>query len=489
MTDKTSPDLLDLAEAVARDNMRPDDAERQVDSNAESVRELRGLIAAARAVRSHAQATRDAAASGSIASASPAGAIGTVIAGPVRPGAARRYSSNGGEHQPRRRTWLLAVAALLVGTSVIGAALIGGGLTAPTRAPSNVLADPSANVVPAAAASWTLTGSLARPGEADTATLLHDGRVLVIHVYRGDDKRYPAELYDPARGSWTPTGSTFGESWAVALLDGRVLTGSELYDPGTGSYTATGSNVAVHQDGATVTRLADGRVLLAGGFDDRYPPKGVTASAELYDPASGRWTATGSMVTPRADHTATLLPDGKVLVAGGDDWENPTATAELYDPATGTWTATAAMSRPLAAATAVVLRDGIVLVADFALTAPCAAAPCSVVFVAELYDPAAGTWTATESTPTPHYARYTATLLPDGRLLVAGGADSGSEGYGLLASSELYEPGTGSWTTTATMTLARSAHTATLLLDGRVLVAGGEGGGTSAELYDPGAGN
>jgi photosystem II stability/assembly factor-like uncharacterized protein len=121
MTDKTSPDLLDLAEAVARDDMRPDDAERQLHSSAESVRELRGLIVAARAVRSHAQATRDAAGSENAASANPAGAIGAVIAGPVRAGAARRHPSNGGQGQPRRRTWLLAVAALLAAGGALAA--------------------------------------------------------------------------------------------------------------------------------------------------------------------------------------------------------------------------------------------------------------------------------------------------------------------------------------------------------------------------------
>jgi hypothetical protein len=396
---------------------------------------------------------------------------------------------------------ILVLAAAAATAAVIGVVAVAGalyfsrpltgevGVPSPTSGPS---ATPSPTVVPTRAASWTLTGSMARPGEGDTATLLRDGRVLLIHSYLGDGKKYPAELYDPTTGSWTATGSTFGDSWGVTLLDGRVLAGdqgghTERYDPGTGSWTTTGSLVAAHEGGETATLLLDGRVLLAGGFGGP-PPKGVTASAELYDPASGTWTVTGSMVTPRADHTATLLPDGRVLLAGGHDWENATATAELYDPATGTWTATGTMSRPLAGGTAALLRDGKVLVADFALAAPCAAAHCSLVFVAELYDPVTGTWTATESTPTPHYGRYTATLLPDGMLLVAGGADSGSEGYFLLASAELYDPGTGSWTATATMSVARDGHTATLLHNGKVLVTGGEGGGTSAELYDPGSG-
>jgi hypothetical protein len=148
------------------------------------------------------------------------------------------------------------------------------------------------------------------------------------------------------------------------------------------------------------------------------------------------------------------------------------------------------MSRPhWRGGTAALLRDGSVLVAEFDPAAPpCRAARCPLVFVAELYDPVTGTWTATESTATPRYFGYTATLLPDGMLLVAGGADAGNQIYGLLASAELYDPGAGSWTATATMKVARAAHTATLLPDGRVLVVGGDGGGTSAELYDPGTG-
>ncbi len=418
----------------------------------------------------------------------------------VIPRPARRFGRG-------RGVALLAAAALLL----VGGALAAGSglvrlptLVLPAPVPSQaVVLTPSpapietSSVVPVRAPSWTATGSMATNGEGGTATLLRDGRVLVMHV-SPDGSKHPAELYDPTTGSWTTTGSTFGGSWSLTLRDGRVLAAgpdggeawatSELYDPTTGSWTATGSTVAEHQGGETVTLLPDGRVLLAGGFDDRNSPKGVTASAELYDPGSETWTITGSMIAPRANHTATLLPDGRVLVAGGHDLDNATASAELYDPASGTWTATGSMSTPLAGGTAALMRDGRVLVADFALAGPCAAARCSLVFVAELYDPVTETWTATESTPTPHYLRYSATLLPDGKLLVAGGADSGSEGYTNLASAELYDPDTGTWTATPTMSVAREGHTATLLRDGRVLVAGGVGeAGASAELYDPGS--
>ena len=108
----------------------------------------------------------------------------------------------------------------------------------------------------------------------------------------------------------------------------------------------------------TATLLPNGQVLVAGGFND----DGVLASAELYDPATGLWTATGSMATPRVDHTATLLPNGKVLVAGGEG-RRPFASAELYDPATGLWTATGSMAPSATDHTATLLPNGQVLVA------------------------------------------------------------------------------------------------------------------------------
>ena len=377
--------------------------------------------------------------------------------------------------------------------------------TSAANASPSAVASPS--VVQPKAASWSATGSMGTPRQGQSATLLVDGRVLVAGGEPNGPKPPSAELYDPTTGSWTAAGRMLGYSAEggnlTRLLDGRVLAGtSELYDPGTGSWTATGRTVKEHQDRGTITLLLDGRVLLAGGHADT--PNGVTGSAELYDPQTGRWTVTGSMVTPRAGHTATLLPDGKVLVAGGgdygDDWTM--ASAELYDPVSGTWTATGTMLAKVGPRNsssnqvATLLRDGRVLVAGFVVV-DCAidgSGPCSFVSDVELFDPASGTWTATGTMAVAREG-FTATLLPDGMVLVTGGVRlvSGSISDVAEASAEAYDPVTGTWTAAATMAVPRADHTATLLRDGKVLVAGGGSDAiatdqASAELYDPGSG-
>ena len=239
------------------------------------------------------------------------------------------------------------------------------------------------------------------------------------------------------------------------------------------TWTPTGpTNGDVFSHSASL--LQAGEVLISGGSDG----SGIVASAQLYDPASGRWSFTGNMSGPRQNHTSTTLPDGRVLVTGGQNGVTLLDSAEVYDPATGQWSGTGNMSTVRVLHEAVLLNTGEVLVAG-------GVAPPGTTYptITELYDPATGTWTPTDRL---HIGRapLTLTLLSDGRVLAAGGQNKNNR----LQESEIYDPASGIWTVTGSLAVGRSDHTATLLPSGQVLVAGGFDGTratASAELYDP----
>ena len=289
-----------------------------------------------------------------------------------------------------------------------------------------------------------------------TATLLADGRVLVaggIADSREEERLASAELYDPATGTWQATGSmTNPRSWHTA------------------------------------TRLPDGRVLVAGGLcDGRYAdgcaakdPSGAQASAEIYDPETGKWTPTGDMTTPRSLPTATLLPNDQVLVAGTELAPDAIlASSELFDPATGAWTATGDMTVARTQQMAALLQDGTVLVAGG--FGPVSPTEHGELTSAELYEPGKGTWAATGSMASAR-SQDPLIVLADGTVLKTGGGD----GEQMLPSCELYDPSSRTWSPTGSMASARGVLTSTLLADGRVLVAAGFGVSlASAELYDP----
>jgi hypothetical protein len=216
-------------------------------------------------------------------------------------------------------------------------------------------------------------------------------------------------------------------------------------------------------------------VLVAAGTTDGSER---LASCELYDPAIGTWTTTGSLATPRFWYAATLLTSGKVLVTGGDN-QNAIASCELYDSTSGTWSATGSLSDPKFFHTATLLPNGKVLVAG-------GADGISVYFrTAELYDPATGTWTETGPLAAGREG-HTATLLPSGKVLLAGGND---DNVGYSTDAELYDPATGTWAVTANLPVVRAQHTATLLLGGDVLFASGNSAGgftPTAKLYHVG---
>ena len=326
------------------------------------------------------------------------------------------------------------------------------------------------------------TGSLATARSSQTATLLPSGKVLVA----GGDDGGSCELYDPASGTWATTGSLIvprAAHTATLLLTGKVLVAggagvstTELYDPATGTWSATGS-LAQGRFFHTATLLADGKVLVAAGFDTSF--NGVLRSAELYDPASGTWSMTvGRMTRGRANHRATLLADGKVLVAGGNNvgGTQEFKSAELYDPASGTWSMTGDLTTARSRPSMTLLRNHQVLVAGGQNFSSGEGNLAST----ELYDPVSGTWSRTGDLPLAIWG-HTATLLPNGLVLVTGGISST-----IVANAEIYNPKMGVWSPTNQLTIPRWLHTATLLGNGTVLIAAGESSGVgevaSAEL-------
>jgi hypothetical protein len=240
-----------------------------------------------------------------------------------------------------------------------------------------------------------------------------------------------------------PNGEVLVTGGWSAIGEGTPLASAELYNPATGKWIATGSMSAV-RGFFTATLLANGEVLVAGGED----ALDCIAAAELYNPSTGKWTATGSMTQPRCSHTATLLPTGEVLAAGGGSWS--LASAELYNPSTGTWSATGSMNVGRSGAAAGLLQNGQVLVAGG-----------STSRAAELYEPSTGKWSLTASLTTADADPTPLVLLTNGDALVANAA-------------QFYNPATAAWTSTGSFPphTARPPELATLLNTGNVLGSG-----------------
>jgi HYR domain/Kelch motif/Galactose oxidase, central domain len=291
-------------------------------------------------------------------------------------------------------------------------------------------------------AGWLLNNH----GSGLSATLLTDGKVLIVGGQFNEESQASAEIYDPATGTSTATGSmgTLRSYHAAARLDdGRVLVAgghqfnfynsalasAELYDPGTGTFSPVGDMATPRQD-ATATPLAGGGVLVVGGYD----ANGVAlSSAEVYDAPTGGFAATGSMLAGRGNHAATPLGDARILVTGGHAGfpASSLASAEIYDPASGAFSSTGYMSIERGAHTAVLLSDGKVLVAGGFTAFPFLG---QTLASAEIYDPVTGVFTGTHGMRTAR-GRHVSAALPGGDALVAGGMN-----FSVLSDAELFSP-------------------------------------------------
>ncbi len=424
-----------------------------------------------------------------------------------------------------------------------GQILVTGGTNMGGTLASTELFDPASE-------TWRPTGAMNQARQQHTATLLGNGVVLVAGGY-GTNGTYlaSAEIYNPATGLWLLTNSLnvarFSHT-ATLLPGGKVLvTGgaisnspyqtasTEVFDPVSGTWSLSGSLTYARQR-HTATLLPCGLIMACGGYGLLTSTNTLNVpTPEVYNPATGTWSTTNANISARNEHTATLLPNGSLLLTGGNTvisnfiastvetysyvkgtnllllpgsagpaWYDPTATllpngqllvaggvagngpinlAETFDSASETWSPTGTMNTARTKHTATMLPGGQVLVTGgYTLVGDTK----NCLNTAELFDPTKSLWTVTNALNVSR-ENHTATLLPNGKVLVAGGDNTTN---GRLASAELYDPLVGAWTLTGSMNAGRTNHTATLLPGGKVLVTDGSALASTniaAELYDP----
>jgi Galactose oxidase, central domain/Kelch motif len=407
----------------------------------------------------------------------------------------------------------------------------------------------------AAGASSDLADAGAEDDEAlpATAALPGSGDVVLVGGWsKGNKSTASAEFFDPTTKKFNKLGSMpaseglgagalltsgvpnteilvaggfggkskFTKKTVSTTVTGAATTQLEIFDPATGKFTAAGAPLLTARVGATATALPSGEILIAGGTDSAGNP---TNTAEVFDPGTGATTATANnMSSPRALHSATLLGDNTVLIAGGatDSVGDPTNSADIYDPGTNSFTATGAMFEALGAHTATLLDSGslagqVLIVGGFTGSSSGLFASADV----EAYDPIGKAFSFTASGMNNARAFHTATLLGTGQVLVAGGffafgpTVSGGNLMALFGanqnSAELFDPDAQTFSCIngmlaaggckPAMKMGRGGHTATLFtggpLQGQVLIAGGLGAKKpnstatelkEAELFNPG---
>jgi hypothetical protein len=410
------------------------------------------------------------------------------------------YSDGSTQNLTSTATWISSQPSVATINSAGFATSKGGGTTIITGT-SGSLTSSTTLVIPPTTAAFSATGGLHTARQAATATLLNNGLVLIAGGIGPSGTLASAELYNPSSGVFISTGNlnvARGGQSATLLNNGMVLlvggfdansgtvSSAEIYNPATGTFSLTGSPITP-RGGQSATLLNNGMVLIAGGGS-----MSIIASAELYNPATGTFTPTGSLNTARWVHSATLLNNGTVLIAGGFSDNRDTfviGSAEIYDPASGGFSFTGPLVTPRGGHTANLLNNGTVLIAGGNT------ANTVVTGRAEIFNPATGTFLATGNLATPRTA-HSSTLLNDGTVLIAGGGLFVASPLMAVAisSNEIYNPTSGTFGSAASLNTARLAHTATLLSNGSVLATGGESLVTitstsylsSAEVFVPG---
>ncbi len=421
-------------------------------------------------------------------------------------------------YDPKTGKWALTSNKPIIARHQHTATLLGDGSVLIAAGSENTNASNLAEIYNPSKQTWALTGSkLNFARRQHTATLLPNGQVFVAGgLDAGSAAHKTTELYDPATQRWTNgiglTEARYNQT-ATILANARVLlvggsansttqlTSTDIFDPAQGSWSyatnPTTGALSLMNEGRgnhTATLLTNGKVLVAGGAlasSLSSSSAGVTTkTAELFDPATGQWQTTGDMRIERESHTATLLPNGKVLVVGGVNNNSYLNTAEVYDPATGAWSYTTnVLSTIRYHHTATLLPSGRVLVTgglslvELGLT------------TTDIYDPATNSWSRGPDMKVGRQ-EHSATLLPSGQVLVAGGAAAAAVTTALSSAEVLTMTGaiSGVWETVGSMNVPRFGHSATLLPNGQALVANGPRGGAlsnannfvgTAELYDP----
>lgn len=345
---------------------------------------------------------------------------------------------------------------------------------------------------PAVKHAWASSGSLQTPRTYFGLVTLPSGDLIAIGGSTpGEAYDSSTETYDPASGSWTsaatmPTPHRYlyqslvlrtGEVLAAGEMPGTSPNAAHLYDEDSNTWSATANAPSLRRHAATLTELPDGRVLFAGGYSGG--GSGPTYStAEIYDPLTRTWSATGSLAAKRLGHSAALLDAGphagKVIVCGGMVREAPVVyqSCELFDPRSGTWVSAPEMGSARTFHAMARLRDGRLLVSGSLNASGENAAS------AEIYDPAANTWNAAAPMSVPR-ARHTSTLLPSGHVLVVGGLQSGVANIP-TGSAEVYDPSIDVWLHAGSLAVPRSNHGVEMLSGGRALVTGGLGATATA---------